>query len=231
MARYALDTRLLFNMPTRSQHLIQTNFMKKYTLRLLAILSISIASCVKDRLGPASTIIKAPTGDTLMYYWNFNSEDSSQHTPDFGIIAGARFDYDASYIDFTVGSSLNIKGTDTAAGQSLRVRNPSTSVTFHMPTTNFDSIRLSFAEQRSGSGSDQNAIYYTVDGTNFISTAFANNVYTVSTDFELHTFDFTADTNVKHNPKFAVKIVFTTNNTGISGNDRFDNVSLSGVRK
>ena len=206
--------------------------MKKYTIILLALVSISMASCLKDRLPSAPKPVVTPANDTLMYYWSFNLGDSAVRTPDFGVIAGASYDYNASYIDFTTGSSLNLYGgADTSTGQCLRVRNPSTSVTFHMPTTGYDSISFSFAEQCSSSGSTLNAISYTVDGINFISTALTTNSYTVSTSFQLFTFNFAADPNVKHNPHFAVKITFLNNNTGTTGNDRFDNVSLSGVKK
>jgi len=45
------------------------------------------------------------------------------------------------------------------------------------------------------------------------------------------TVSIAADANTGNNPKFAVKIVPLNNNSGTSGNDRIDNVSLMGVRK
>ena len=205
--------------------------MKKYAFLLFVLVSIVAASCIKDRIQPPPKAVQAPTGDTLMYYWSFNSSDSSNPLPDFGVNNGAYFLYYASYIDFTTGSSLNLYGTDSTPGECLRVRNPSDSLIFYMPTTGYDSISFSFAVQRSSSGPAQNAISYTTDGTNYVTTALSNSVYQVDTTFELHTFNFASDPAVKHNSHFAVKITFTNNNTGTSGNDRFDNVSLSGVRK
>jgi hypothetical protein len=199
---------------------------------IILILSIALltASCVKDRIQPTNGPVVTSVNDTLMYYWDFNTSDSSLHSATFAVNPGATYSYFASYVDFTSGSALNLSGTSDA-GNCLRVRNPSNSLIFYMPTTNFDSLQFSFDEQRSGSGSSQNLILYTVDGTNYISTAISNNAYIVDTTFATHTFDLSSDANIKHNPKFAVKIVFNNNNTGTSGNDRFDNITLKGKRE
>jgi len=211
--------------------------MKKNFLFIAIILITAASSCVKDRIPPVAGPVVIPAGDTLMYYWNFNNADSSNHKPDFSIPGtDAYFSYSASYVDYTGGSTLNLIGS-TDSGECLRVRNPSTSLTFTMPTTGYDSVVLSYAEEASSttSGSTINTITYTTDGVNYISTALTNNggsnQASIGTAFTLYTFNFSSDPNVKNNPKFAVIITFSNNNTGTSGNDRFDNVSLSGVRQ
>ena len=214
--------------------------MKKNLLFITLIL-ITAASCVKDRNPPAAGTgggtQNLPSGDTLMYYWNFNNQDSSARTADYSVpgLTGM-YNYSASYIDFTGGSNLNlINGTDS--GQCLRVRNPSQDLIFSMPTTGYDSVVLTYAEEASSttSGSTINTITYTTDGVNYISTALTNNggsnQASIGIVFGLYTFNFSSDPNVNNNPKFAVKITFSNNNTGTSGNDRFDNISLSGVRQ
>jgi hypothetical protein len=204
--------------------------MKK-NLLFVAIILITLASCVKDRNAPAAGPVVVPTGDTLMYYWNFNNQDSANHAPDFSIKpGGAFFSYSASYVDYTGGSNLNLLGT-TDSGQCLRVRNPSQSLTFAMPTTGYKNVILSFAVESSSSGSSLNSVSYTTDGTNYVTTALSNAQYSVTTTFALQSFDFSSDANVNNNPKFAVKITFDNNNTGTSGNDRFDNVSLVGTKQ
>ncbi len=178
--------------------------------------------------------VVTPTNDTLIYYWNFNKQDTTDHKPDFPTSGGsAFFAYDASYIDYTNGSTVNLIGPVSDTGTCLRVRNPSNSLIFVMPTTGYDSIVFAFAEEASStsSGSTINTISYTTDGTNYISTALSNNQYNVGIAFGLQTFSFSTDPNVNDNPKFAIKIEFTNNHTGTSGNDRFDNVTLSGVKK
>ena len=207
--------------------------MKRNLLFITIVLITALSSCVKDRIPPATPVVTVSANDTLMYFWSFNNADSSNHKADFSIPGyTGNFSYSASYVDYTGGSPLNLIGI-TDSGQCLRIRNPSNYLIFSMPTTGYDSVALSFAAEASSttSGSTINEVTYTTDGVNYISTALANNQYTLGITFSLQTFDFSKDPNVNNNPNFAVKITFVNNNTGTSGNDRFDNVALSGVRK
>lgn len=210
-------------------------------LPIVALMALVTAeSCVKDRLQPAATPpIITPTGDdTLMYYWNFNAKDSSKHGADVSNGGGNAFytffagnsTGTKGYVDFTTGTSINLQGS-ADSGSCLRLRNPADSVIFRMPTTGFKQVKLMYAEQRTSSGPSINSIYYTTDGTHYVSTALANNQYTIDTVFKQFDFDFSSDSAANNNPAFAVKIVFNNNNTGTSGNDRFDNVSLLGIKK
>lgn len=202
----------------------------KRNLFFIAIILITAASCVKDRIQPAAGPVVVSARDTLMYFWSFNSSDTLVDFPAHS--TAAYLTYNAAYADYTGGSKLNLIGI-TDSGQCLRVRNPSTDIVFHMPTTGYDSVIFSFAEQASSltSGSTTNAIQYTTDGVTYGSSALGNNQYSLDTMFTKHSFSFATDPAVNNNPKFAVKITFVNQNTGTKGNDRFDNVSLSGVRK
>ena len=203
--------------------------MKRFSIFAI-IITVIAASCVKDRLQPATTPVVISASDTLMYYWDFNNQDSSARNATFGVHSGAIYNYYCAYIDFTGGSNLNLKGASDS-GTCLRLRNPSDSVIFHMSTVGYDSISVTFAEEASGSGSTQNALFYTTDGVNYISTALGNNSYTVGTTFATYSYSFAADPNVKNNSKFAIKIAQLNNNTGTTGNDRIDNLSISGVKQ
>ncbi len=202
--------------------------MKKLIFSIIT-LTIIAAGCVKDRLQSA-VVIGPVTSDTLMYYWNFNNADSSNHDPDFFVNTGARFNYYCSYIDYTTGSPLNLHMA-ADSGSCLRLRNPSDSVIFHMPTTGYDSLTLSFAERRSNSGPSSNIITYTVDGSHFTNTAIGANTYTIDTLFNQYTYVLGADPAINNNPKFAVKLTFANNNTGTTGNSRIDNFSLKGKKR
>jgi len=207
--------------------------MKK-NLLFIAIILVTLASCVKDRTAPAVGPVVTPTGDTLMYYWNFNNADSTIHTPDFSKTgANAYFSYVAAYIDYTSGSSINLIGPIADTGSCLRLRNPSQSLTFHMPTTGYDSLVMSMAVEASSSGASIDDVYYTVDGTNYINTGLATPAYNVTTSFTQVTIDFSSIPATGNNPNFAVKLVPANNSAGTatSGNDRFDNVTLSGVKQ
>jgi hypothetical protein len=51
------------------------------------------------------------------------------------------------------------------------------------------------------------------------------------TNFALETFDFSSIDEVNNNPDFAIKIIFFGSlASGSSGNDRFDNISISGIK-
>jgi hypothetical protein len=202
--------------------------MKRFLLAAMPILIL--AGCIKKELQPAAPPVVVSTSDTVMYYWSFNTLDTSNHAPDFGITTKGTFDYFASYIDTTTGTSIDaLPGVDS--GECLRLRNPSDSIVFHMPTTGYDSIVFEFAEEATGSGSSSNSIYYTTDGIHYISTALAINNYNVGLVFQAYTFDFSSDPNTNGCANFAIAIVMNNSNTGTSGNDRFDNVKLRGVRQ
>ncbi len=203
--------------------------MKKIFL-FIALISIVAASCVKDRLQPVAGPVVISHADTLLYYWDFNTQDSSNRTPTYGVHTGAIYKYYCAYIDFTGGSNLNLHGASDS-GQCLRLRNPYDSVIFYMPTTGYDSISIAFAVEASGSGPSSSAIYYTTDGVKYISTALGNNSFPIGTTFSAVTYSLQSDPNVKNNPKFAIKIVPLNNNSGTSGNDRIDNVSMMGVKQ
>jgi hypothetical protein len=199
--------------------------MKK-NLLFIAIILVTAASCVKDRIPPAVVVV-TPTSDTLMYYWNFNDQDSANHSPTFGVHSGAYFSYYCAYIDYTTGTPLNAV-TASDSGSCLRLRNPSDSIVFHMSTVGYDSITIQLAEESSSSGPSQNALYYTTDGVHYNAVG---NAYSVTTTFALYNFSVANDPNAGHNAKFAFKIVPLNNNTGTSGNDRIDNITLRGVRQ
>lgn len=202
--------------------------MKKIFFSIIS-LTVIAAGCVKDRVQP---VVVAPvvSADTLMYFWGFNIEDSSLRTPDYGVVTGAKFKYYCSFIDYTAGSVLNLpSGADS--GTCLRVRNPSDSIIFKMPTTGYDSVTFSFAARRSNSGPSLNSIFYTVDGTNYITTAIGSNTYNIDTLFNRYEYRLTTDAAINNNPAFAIKIVMSNNNTAPTGNDRFDNVSLRGKKR
>src|ERR1700749_309619 len=99
--------------------------MKQSILFLFSI-TILFTSCIKDRLQPSTnpTGPVVTTGDSLMYFWNFNGNDTSNHNPDISIGSGASFSYVAAYIDYNDGSTLNLPDSTTPAGNCLRVRNP-----------------------------------------------------------------------------------------------------------
>src|ERR1700761_8858084 len=90
-----------------SKNQSSNNYIMKHFLAFFLLMPVLFASCIKDRIQPAAQPIVAPHGDTLMYYWNFNDQDSSDHNATFGVHSGAYFSYYCAYIDYTTGTPIN----------------------------------------------------------------------------------------------------------------------------
>ena len=202
-------------------------------------------SCVKDRIQPVvtppvdsttippidSTTIPADTSLHLLDYWNFNSSDTNQMLIPSPILGSASITYVAAYYDaVSPGSTINLRISDSA-GTGLRMRNPFTSVTFNMPTTGYKKPAFTFSAERSNSGPMSDNVYYTVDGTNFINDSISTASFSLDTTWALYKVDFSAISRVSNNPAFAVKFISQDNNTGTSGNDRYDNVTLEAYKQ
>jgi len=180
---------------------------------------------------------------TLIDYWSFDDVDSTSAmlVPNTSIVSGASLAYAGAYYDSVQpGTVLNAVGAYTvlnAGSAALRLRNPAEGpFTLTLPTTGYKDITLKYAEIRTKSGSQENIVTYTVDGTTWINTAISANatyaidsVDTGTAGWQLETFNFSSDPNVDNNPHFAVRISFAIGDSNSSGNDRFDNITLYGI--
>ena len=214
--------------------------MKNRVFALLAAVTI-LGACVKDRSISTGVVVVPPvvtTGDTLICYFNCNVDTLTiLKMPTLGFsgdsitFVGARFD------TVQPGTTLNAYGADTvltATSAALRLRNPSTDAVFTLPTTGFKNIVLKYAVERTSKGAQTNTVSYTTDGVNFVNTAIAAiSTYQVdsTTGWQLISLDFSSDAACNDNAKFAVKINFSNGSANTSGNDRFDNITLWGVKK
>ncbi len=110
--------------------------------------------------------------------------------------------------------------------QHLRVNNPLDSeLTFSLPTTGYEEIALEFLTRRSGQGAGIQTLSYTVDGQTWIEF----DTYTVFDSApQFRRFDFTETSGVSDNPAFAARITFERGEGGEAGNNRFDDVVLTG---
>lgn len=181
----------------------------------------------------------------LMHYWNFNSTDTSKTTtPTSSLIAGAGLSFDfattagiTGYYDTVTSTATQNARNGDVAGLSLRVRNPVNAMIIKAPTTGYQNIVVSYAVSKSTSASAPitNTIYYSVDGgSTFINTGIAASSYTLSTDYNLVSFDLSSIPAVNNNSNFQFKIVFSNSNAPslppTKGNDRFDNLTIDGIK-
>ena len=197
-------------------------------------------------------------GQTLIHYWHFNNyAQGAMHTDTIHAVAADYSDLSVatanilyaeiagtspvynSYVD-SVQPSAGAPDYDTVntqmsepAGAALRVRNPSDSMQlyFYIPTTNFNNIVLSYGCESSSAthGMLQQVFDYSVDsGLTWRTSGLSIPSDSTKTVFTRTTVSFPADTQVNNNPKLVFRITFLGNNTGTSGNNRFDNVTVMG---
>jgi hypothetical protein len=118
------------------------------------------------------------------------------------------------------------------ATRHLRVNFPlGTTLTFSLPTTGFEAITFDFLTRRSGQGAEHLFVEYTLDGETWTSALDEPDFLTVfNAPPQAQSFDFSAVPGVSDNADFAVRFTFAQGaDGGTAGNNRFDDVILSGV--
>jgi hypothetical protein len=214
--------------------------MKK-KLICFAIIAVLITACTEDRSIESEKPIVIDPASELIYFWNFNAVvgTTTSIAPDFDSSSEtASITYEgtgAGYMDNdgTIGYEDNIRN-GSLAGTLLKVRNPSDtrSLFLNMPTTGYKNVILQFATARSSNtGATVQNYSYTIDGTNFIQTGLSRITHNTTPDTpDLIVLDFSTISGVNDNPNFRVKIEFAGPTvSGISGNNRIDNVTLEGI--
>lgn len=129
----------------------------------------------------------------------------------------------------TEGTDLNAQ-PGTSAGKALRARNPSNErvLLIEAPSTGYRDLVLSFATMRTNSGAQEQTVAWSTDPDHATWTELAS-TYAVGTDWSVRSFDMSGLTATYDAPHLAFRITFTGSNaTGSSGNDRFDNITLTG---
>lgn len=203
-------------------------------------------SCTNDRdIKLEDPIIIDPDSE-LIHYWNFNEEpaDVTVVLPTFSILdnSTAQIEYtgtDGGIMDIdTDGYNTNVQNGDSP-GNLLKTRNPSTakSLIFDLPTTGYKKIVLRFATGRSNNGALVQNYSYTIDGTTYTNEGLSKISHNPNPDptppnpnVDLIVLDFSEITDIDNNPNFKVKIEFGGDTAaGATGNNRFDNVTLSGI--
>ncbi len=173
----------------------------------------------------------------LIHFWHFNNlpeGNLSLVESDFSIGGGkAGITYPgtgAGYMDRTDGSLLNIR-LGYGAGYGLRVRNPSDTreLVIAAPSTEYENLRFSFAVHRTANGAWQQRLYYSPDlGSNW---TMIDESYGIGMDYDILEFDLSDYKEVNNNPDLKLKIEFMGEEaSGDTGNNRFDNISLEGLR-
>lgn len=195
---------------------------------------------------------KASGTPILIHYWHFNTIDTggvhvNDLAADFSTIGGAVIvndsvpgaGADTGYVDsYEPGDTLlNVRmSADPVGGQhhGMRLRNPNDSMQcfWYIPSTGYKNLVLKFATQKSSNGpGSQNYQYSTDSGSTWKTAGLSITSYQPTANtWTLVTVGLNSntDTLIKNNPKLVFRITLGTPNTGTSGNDRFDNITLEG---
>ena len=187
----------------------------------------------------------------LIDYWNFNNFTTVVTLPavaslaaDYSIldtskarmtdepIPGTSSAY-SSYCDQTTGDTTNAR-QGAAAGNCFRARNPNDSMQllFYMPTTGYTNLVFKYATETSSytSGDSIQVFSYSIDsGATWITSGSGLSEWVDSAQltFTLKTITIN-DAAAYNNRKFVFRIHLVGRNSGTSGNNRFDNVTLEG---
>ncbi len=156
----------------------------------------------------------------LIHEWDFEDE-TDYLLPSFSLGGGA--------LAIELGEETEVVRNDPAQDfetAHLRVNNPlGAEVVFELPTTDYEAIQLAYDTRRSGSGAGLQTIEYTTNGATWTHIA----TYAVSNaPPQSQSFDFAGISGVNDNADFAVRITFDKGTGGDAGNNRFDDVILTG---
>jgi hypothetical protein len=172
----------------------------------------------------------------LIHYWHFNTLPDGELGPlptDFSITQDAGLiGYEgesAGYMDGVDDGTLNNSHLGVAGGLGLRVRNPADTreLVLNLPTTGYESVVMKYAVKRTSIGAQLQSILYRTQEDGPWTPVLEEILITL--DYQLVEVDFSNIDGVDNNQYFEVKIVFPHESAAaISGNNRFDNISLEG---
>ena len=173
----------------------------------------------------------------IIHYFHFNTiknkiDNGEKINSDYSLISSASIQYQGSgagYMDDVDGTTENTR-MDAPPGKALRVRNPSDtrSLIFDISTEGFKNIVFSYAVCRTKNGATKQSLYFNTTDDDSGWTLFSSGI-PVNENFETKTFDFSKIEEANDNKFFKVRLTFDENSSGTSGNNRFDNVTVSGT--
>jgi hypothetical protein len=167
----------------------------------------------------------------VAHYWDFNSSNLEVALQPRVGVGSAITTAAGANTEFTTGNDQGFAGQNarygSPAGRHLRVNNPiGAEVIFKLPTTGFEKLALTVESRRSGSGAGTQTWSYTLDGETYLPLG---EIAVVDGTPEVVGWDFKAIAGADHNPEFAVKVSFSQGAGGTVGNNRFDNLVLTGT--
>ncbi|TVQ84503.1 MAG: T9SS C-terminal target domain-containing protein [Bacteroidetes bacterium] len=182
--------------------------------------------------------------DELLHYWHFNnlSGTATSIASDYSFHENGVITYPGSGDGFMDSrthrpedpvSNINLlMGQQPDQGAVLRARNPSRTrqLIIDAPTTGYNNIRVAFATTRTPNGAKRQSLHYSPDGGITWKPTEQGYEIPLLPEWEYKEFNLTGIQEVEDNPNLQFKILFWGESaTGTSGNNRFDNISISGT--
>jgi hypothetical protein len=198
-----------------------------------------------------STILSQAQSKKLIHYWHFNNTTPSVHLgslpADYSSIGNASIIYKPkpgggsdtlqSYLDNLAGDTINQRvgyaGCCSGTNYGVRTRNPSDYMQFlwYLPTNKYQNIVIKYETQTSSlaSGQHRQVYSYSIDSSaSFITTGLPVAFDSAGISWGKVVLNLSSINSINNNGRFVFKITFTPPNTGTSGNNRFDNISVEG---
>jgi hypothetical protein len=185
----------------------------------------------------------------LIHYWHFNNTVAGAHLgaipADYSTLENASIIYNSipetvpenSIIDNLTGDIINQRsgygGCCGATNYGVRTRNPSDNMQFlwYIPTKKYQNIVIKYETQTSSlaSGQIQQLFSYSIDSAQTFTTAgLPFSSVSAGVAWGLVTLDLSSIPATNNNGKLVLKILFSGQTTGTSGNNRFDNITIEG---
>ena len=220
---------------------------KRFFVFAFAMIAFILSSCVKDEMAPQPEPPE-PGEPELIHYWHFNNLSGviEQVPSDFSAVGNGLITYPgtgAGYMDERTHreadpvSNWNLRmGQPSDAGAVLRVRNPAETreLFFDIPSTGYEDLVFMFASSRSDNGSTLQRFMYSANGgTTWTQVGEDYEIPSIigTGDYLHKTIDLSEIAEVNNNPDLKFKILFSSPEAANpSGNNRFDNVTLDGVK-
>ncbi|MBK7425880.1 MAG: choice-of-anchor I family protein [Saprospiraceae bacterium] len=175
---------------------------------------------------------------SLIHYWNFNdnSSENALLTPSYTTVNGAAISVNSvgiSVIDLNgTGQNFDTQNLNAQfgdpSGTHLRYNDPiGSALEFQVPTSGHSDIKVQFATRRSGQGAGKQTWLASFDGaSNFeiIDSVFPNNGDPLLTELDLSGYPQAND-----NQNLLLRVEFEQGPGGTGGNNRFDNLTVSGI--
>ncbi len=168
----------------------------------------------------------------VLHYWNFNV--AADFAASSFTIGGAALNIAGGpATEVLTGTGQDFNGANARfgdpAGSHLRVNNPiGATLTFSLPSNNYQDLIFAYETRRSGSGANRQYLSYTIDGANFLPL----DTLIVTETPTAVVYNLADTAGVNDNPLFAVAIQIDQVDDGTGGNvgnNRFDNVTLDGI--